>query len=523
MTRHNDVGGSDVGGGPKKKKSGRIARMVQAASLLSIGCCIGYGFGATYHYGSTLRELDRNQEHSHSRVVPGVVLDDVAHLSTDRFNTLLPIVPRITIPTDTAAAAASNPPFEAFLKFFDTFPDVATNWNQDFPVAGGGGGWIDLNRLPRSAIGELRTIASQIMGRTLACGYPQVESQQQQVTTTMIPETSTDQKFEYCAWDQDLVSLMALNNFSFEKQNWMWVSKSFHELHQTHNDTSRYQQLGYLDLGINIGDGISPIRLLNPSVPIYGIEGSPATAAIAAANLRTSVEYHHHFQRQVAPSRVLPFSLATLSAVQAISSDGGVCFSKVQFVSYLGKDNFGARYIKQGSSTPSSSNTTDLHKQLPCLASDAAGATTLEHALQRLPIAKSPASEQRWPPIYIAKLDIEGYEFKTMTSAIRWLSESPPCYILTEFSKDSPSHIALAEFLLDIIGYDSVWLPYNKDRQFPTNKTPPWWTKSPRASTNGKSNQDLYESLKKEKPKTIEVVLFGFYDVDGQCLSRCHL
>lgn len=68
---------------------------------------------------------------------------------------------------------------------------------------------------------------------------------------------------------------------------------------------------------------------------MYGIEGSPGTAAIATANFRTSAEYHEKKkktqQQQPALSFLLPFSLANPAQLESIQQQGGVCFSKPQF------------------------------------------------------------------------------------------------------------------------------------------------------------------------------------------------
>jgi hypothetical protein len=170
----------------------------------------------------------------------------------------------------------------------------------------------------------------------------------------MIPE---DNGLEYCFWASDIVSAEALANFSFEKNLWEWVVRMFH--HNNSNSTrttaaaadtaaSSCPPLGFLDIGVNVGDWISPIRLLLPQVPMYGIEGSPGTAAIATANFATSVRYHHqHIQQQQqqqqmrtkattrhspAMSMLLPFSLAMPAQMPSIRAQGGVCFSKPQYI-----------------------------------------------------------------------------------------------------------------------------------------------------------------------------------------------
>ena len=134
-------------------------------------------------------------------------------------------------------------------------------------------------------------------------------------------------------------------------------------------------------------------------VPIFGVEGSPATAAMATANLRTANEYHFANRRQVGSSQVLPFTLAA-GKLQSIEERGGVCFSQVT----KEPNNIGGRSVTTG---------------MNCPPSDAAGATTLSHALQglvkSLPPEHSACPAPEWPGVYLAKVDIEGSEFKALS------------------------------------------------------------------------------------------------------------
>jgi len=212
----------------------------------------------------------------------------------------------------------------------------------------------------------------------------------------------------YCMWADDLVSKNALNDFQWEPHLWSWVLKIFSIVNQK-NVTSQCDQLGYLDLGANVGDAISPIRLVAPDFPIYAVEGTPATAAISLANLRTSVEHHLKQGVPVAATKLLPFSLILQRQVKVTKAKGGVCFDD------QGK---GSNVGGQGVESVGDSE---------CPAAFIAGGTTFEQALRGL---AAPCAGLDWPRIYVAKIDIQSYEFKALTSAYQWLSRRPPCFII---------------------------------------------------------------------------------------------
>jgi hypothetical protein len=339
---------------------------------------------------------------------------------------------------------------------------------------------------------------------------------------------------EYCFWTSDLVSGRALNNFSFEKNLWEWVVRMFHH-NNSRNSTrttttdaadaddaaSSCPPLGFLDIGVNVGDWLSPIRLLLPNVPMYGIEGSPGTAAIATANFATSVRYHlhtgiQHQQRQQqqtskttttrhspAISMLLPFSLAMPAQMPSIRAQGGVCFSKPQYVEAYNKDNIGGRFIE--TTTTTMSNSSSSTGALDCAVSSGAGATTLEFALRGLP----KCSHLNWPRIYIAKIDVEGFEFKTFASVVAsWLAEQPPCYIMFEHY-NKPSYTALIELLLNV-GYDAAWR--TRKNEFPVN-TPPWWTLA------GQGNNDFHTLVSQHTGGKYTEMIMGFAD-ESRCVDR---
>ena len=382
----------------------------------------------------------------------------------------LPIVPRSS--------------FESLKSFFSEYT--------------GKGGWIDVGTLPPSKTSELRQIAKEIMGqdRDIQCGHPLVNVSGTIDTTarTIIPDK--DKLLEYCFWENDVVSSGALNDFNFEKENWEWVAKSFQRLAISHPDalaaskTNCCQRLAFLDIGVNVGDWISPIRLLAPNtVPIYGIEGSPATAAIATANLHTSSLYMAK-EDQKTCSKLLPFTMATESRVPVIHREGGVCFSQVQDSYVRGsirKFNIGGRHVA------------DVQMNQCQKAADIAGATTLEHAIESL------CPSNTIPKVYILKIDIEGFEFKAISSVISsWLTKAPPCYFAMEVWKNQYSYIALVETLLTVVGYDVVWRP--RQREYPHNTEP--WLKG----LSG-TQKEMREVMSAADSGYTELI-FGFSDAD---------
>ena len=343
-------------------------------------------------------------------------------------------------------------------------------------------GWIDVVALPWKSVPKMRASAETIMGRNVTCAYSKVERDGQRLPTDDL---------EFCMWSRDIVSNKSLDNFSFEKNHWMWAARAFENLHSRYPDMLKdpCQSLGFLDIGANVGDWISPIRLLAPNVPMYGIEGSPSTAAIAAANFRTAVECHNlHLVSRNVPSKILPFALTNWGHLEALEDFGGMCFSRPTFSRKTNAVNIGGRRA-------------EYRKECPVV--DSAGATTLEHALQGM--IPSACPNHNWPSIYIIKIDVEGHEFKAISSAISWLSENPPCYVVIEYWKHN-SYVALVELLLDV-GYNALWKP--KDGNYPLDSKP-WWTAA--------RGVDLQTQLKKSVGTYTELI-FGTVDNDS-CIRR---
>jgi len=359
------------------------------------------------------------------------------------------------------------------------------------------GGWIDVGALPSSTTSELRQIAKDIMGRNIQCGYPRVNISGTENTTDHIILPDKENTLEYCFWENDIVSSLALNDFNFEKLHWEWVAKSFQRLDISHpgalsaSESDCCKRLAFLDIGVNVGDWISPIRLLAPpTVPIYGVEGSPATAAVATANLQTSSLYIVK-EDQKSCSKLLPFTLVSKSKIPTIHHEGGVCFSKPAFIGgNFNKFNVGGRHI------------IDQQMNQCQKASDVAGATTLEHAIESL------CQSNTVPKVYILKIDVEGFEFKAISSVISsWLTKTPPCYFVMEFW-NKPSYLAVVETLLTVVGYDAVWRPMNQE--YPHNTQP--WLKGLTGT------QDEVGKIAKVTRSYTELI-FGFTDVD-KCINN---
>ena len=385
----------------------------------------------------------------------------------------LPILP--TVHTDNVVAAA------AIAKVFHH--TTATDL----------GGWIHVNHLGYDDIQTLRDVGQAIMSRNVSCGRPKVFGE---VIVSGL---------EYCFWDNDFVSEQSLRDFSFERHLVGWVVQTFQGLDKT---LQRYSfnasacQLGFLDVGVNVGDWASPFIAALPTTPFFGIEGTPSTSAIAAANMRTSVEHRFRLGGRAAPALLLPFSLIAKSMVSTVRESGGLCY---------GEDggNIGGQGV-------------DSVDAVKCKPSLVAGGTLLSHALQSIAPLQSCPGTQDWPRIYIAKFDIQRFEFKAMTSALDWLSERPPCYIMIETYKE-PRTSAIIELLLDF-GYDSVWRTHNaypKDEASRHEEFPPglpYWSRSRNTSIS------LHEAADIDLD-TISVFwgnkdyLFGFED-EEKCLRR---
>lgn len=102
------------------------------------------------------------------------------------------------------------------------------------------------------------------------------------------------------------------------------------------------------------------------------------------------------------------------------------------------------------------------------------------------------------------KIDIEGFEFKAISSVIStWLTKNPPCYFFMEFWKQY-SHISLIETLLSVVGYDAIWRPAHNE--YPNNTEP--WLKDLKGT-----ERELKTIVNAHNYKYAELI-FGFSDVD---------
>ena len=418
----------------------------------------------------------------------------------------LPIIPVVSVQSqnDSVGIAA----IEATNSFFAEYTGL--------------GGWMDLTQYlkedddatTRHHIERLRMLATTIMmGRNMTCATPKVTTKFKRVK--IIPRSGA----QYCFWDQnDLVSVKATMDFRFERDLWQWVTNSFrnltrHPLWKQRAASNSFcpPNIGFLDVGVNVGDWAVPLRLTLPQGVAYiGIEGTPSTGALATANMLTALQ-----QNQLAsptkgpsPTALLPFSLLHLPMIEAVKQAGGVCFETNRF-------NVGSQGVKDVGING-------------CSPRVMAGATLLPHALRALPPLQHKQQSvtcdpDKWPRFYIAKFDIQGFEFRALASAMEYFAERPPCYLMLELEQ-KPQVMALVELVLHF-GYDSAWRTANHHEkrnmklyhyEFPPDT--PFYTQS------RKNKVTLHEAVKKDldslaKDWHYKNYIFGFRDQDA-CLRR---
>lgn len=300
-------------------------------------------------------------------------------------------------------------------------------------------------------ITSLRNLAKTIMqSKELQCGSPKILGK----------KSVGDTNIEFCFWKDDYVSNEAMRDFSFEASDWQWVVSAF-------NDPKVQQHhkcLAFLDLGVNVGDWATPITGSLPTVAYFGIEGSPPTAAISSANMLAMIHNQKYGEliTDLAPRALVPFPVMSKHSVREAEKNGGVCFGRDD-------SNIGGQSIT-GAGT--------LH----CDARSTAGAAYFPAVLKNLATQFQPScmSENHWPSIYIAKFDIQGFEFQTLSPAIAWLEERPPCYMILEFENHKRQTYALMELLVNVVGYDSVWRSsiFENKTFHEQPPTAPHWTKS---------------------------------------------
>ena len=144
----------------------------------------------------------------------------------------------------------------------------------------------------------------------------------------------------------------------------------------------------------------------------------------------------------------------------------------------------------------------------------------MSHALRSVNHVQTCHGKQDWPRIFVAKFDIQGSEYKALVSAIDWLAERTPCYLLLEAYPNDPRVTAILELLLDL-GYDSLWRTFvNNDGPSPYEEFPPgppFWSRSRNGSTT--LHQAAVADLGTIRDSwSYRDYLFGFED-QKNCLS----
>ncbi len=333
-------------------------------------------------------------------------------------------------------------------------------------------------------IAHLRRLATSIMQtKDIQCGSPKVLGKK------IIGNTTTD--LEFCFWKDDYVSIKAMKDFSFETEDWQWVVRAFQDpkVHQYHSC------LAFLDVGVNVADWAVPITGSLPTIAYFGIEGSPPTAAIAAANMLTMIRYQKHQEHMtdLAPRALVPFPVMSSHSLQQANKNGGVCFSQDD-------RNVGGQRVV-GETT------------LNCKARSTAGAACFGDVLHNLFAQFQPSRA-----IYIAKFDIQGFEFQALASTIPWLVKNPPCYMMLEFSNKERQNYALMELLVEVVGYDAVWRSSSAKMRATVHEQPPstpHWSKQ-----SGKKLWAIYEKdMEGQVDWSYMNYIFGFADQEA-CIKR---
>ena len=419
---------------------------------------------------------------------------DVAHQPKYRIQELhksaaliKPLLPRLS------ESIINNPDGKALAEFFEM---------QACPSESDGTTACILDLLAQSSsskdlkerILRLRHLAKTIMeDKDIQCGNPKVSGKEIVGNTT--------EEIMFCFWENDYVSNEAMNSFNFEQADWQWVVRAFQDPHvQQH-----HKCLAFLDAGVNVGDWATPITGSLPMIAYFGIEGSPPTASIAAANMLTMILYQKYQEHvlDIAPRALVPFPVMSQNSLKQAGENGGVCFSQ-------DSGNIGGQEIR-GMGT------------LDCKARSTAGAAYFPDVLRNL-FAQYQSScravnstSNQWPSVYIAKFDIQGFEFQTLAPAIAWLEEKPPCYIILEFCNKQRQNYALMELLVNVIGYDSVWISsiFQDNTVYDQPPLAPHWSK--------KDGTHLWGVYEKDMEGRVDWsyinYIFGFANQEA-CINR---
>jgi hypothetical protein len=329
-------------------------------------------------------------------------------------------------------------------------------------------GYIDVQAIAAEKeanfkIAQIRSLASTIMStRSLECGKPVIPMFPSNNSIDYTPAPIQEDQ-SYCFWENDLISKRALNNFEFERPLWQWALEQFRRPEVAELLSMSSRKLAFLDVGVNVGDWASPMIAAHPNLTYFGIEGSPPTAALAAANMLVSaIRRETHKMPTNGGAFLFPFPVLTWRHYERAKQDGGVCF-KVESANVGG----------QGISSTTLQN-------CPAVAS-MAGRAYFPQLLQL--IAQKQDRKVGWPSFFIAKFDIEEFEFKILSSATEWLQQKPPCYLHLEVRIDeNNSHVptrAVLELLMDA-GYDVAWRALAKHHphdptEFPNRDQAPFW------------------------------------------------
>ena len=159
-----------------------------------------------------------------------------------------------------------------------------------------------------------------------------------------------------------------------------------------------------------------------------------------------------------------------------------------------------------------------------------AGRAYFPQLLRTMAVAQSSPSATNmihndWPSIFIAKLDIQEFEFKTLSAATEWLQRRPPCYLILEVmppDDDDGTHPtqmpALFELLQDA-GYNAAWRALDsvpqkrKVVEFP-GRTAPFWN-----GTDQSLTQAWRADMQGRKFWQYKDWIIGFQD-EQECLDR---
>ena len=331
------------------------------------------------------------------------------------------------------------------------------NWLLD------GLGGVNVNRAAASCnLDDLRAAAAILAERKLDCREVRVQN------------TCTQSSVLFCGWHADIVSGHALRGFQWERDLWTFVIGAFmHDLLRSpscKDSPARCRAVGFLDIGVNIGDWLTPLRLALPGVPMVGIEGSPANVALATANVAESMRRARQSAAcrfSVANTRIMPFAFLSASELRIARRVGGVCFSQ-DFANVCGPqacwvaaEPTRVRYLL---TWPHGAPRAQVGSRgLPTHLEDAAARL----AMQACPIKARAAGTTLGAVLrtvnnpFVIKIDIEGHESLALSTVGNAWQDRPPCYAIIEVSIDGlagAQSAAALHTLVHACGYDAVWV-----------------------------------------------------------------